>query len=163
MKVKVPDAYFGGPEEFSGAQRVLFLYRLSINGGDVKDALDDVGVSPVVAMRAYKAAPEFKAAWDEAVEASNLVLESTALRRASYTRRKTVDQNGNEIEVEDRPSDRMVLGLLKARKPDVYSDRLRLADADGNSLNGRRDALIEEILGIAKAGVEVLKGKKRNG
>lgn len=158
--VTIPDSYFGSPDDFTEAQRVLFLYRLSTNGGDVKEALDDVSVSPVVAMRAYKASPEFKAAWDEAIEASNLVLESTALRRASYTKRTVQSPTGEVIEVEDKPSDKMVTTLLKARKPEVYSDKLRLADADGGSLVGRRDALIEEILGLAKAGVAALTGKK---
>lgn len=141
---------------------MLFLYQLANNGGDVKEALDDVQVSPVVALRAYKASPEFKQAWDEALEASNLVLESTGLRRASYTTRKVMDQNGNQVDVEDKPSDKMVLALLKARKPEVYSDKLRLADADGGSLVGRRDALIEEILAMAKAGVVVLTGGKKD-
>jgi hypothetical protein len=159
----VPVSYFGSPDDFSEAQRVLFLYRLAHNGGDVKEALDDVQVSPVVAMRAYKASPEFKAAWDEAIEASNLVLESTALRRASYTKRMVTDQSGNQVEVEDKPSDKMVTTLLKARKPEVYSDKIRLADADGGSLVGRRDALIEEILAMAKAGVAVLTGSKKDG
>lgn len=127
---------------------MLFLHRLMNNGGDVKDALDDVSVTPVVALRAYKSDPKFKAAWDEAMEAATTLIEHTAIRRAGYTKRKVLDMNGNEVEVEDKPSDKMVQTMLKARKPDVYSDKIRVTGGDGGPLQVR-DQLIEQILALA--------------
>jgi len=146
-----PDAtvidYFADAAEFTEAQRILFLHRLVNNGGDIKDALDDVSVSPVVALRAYNASPQFKAAWDEAMNAATVLIEHTALRRASYTKRKVLDQSGVEVEIEDKPADRMVQMMLKARKPDVYSDKLQVTGKDGGPLQVR-DALIEQILAL---------------
>lgn len=143
-----PVSYFGTPADFSDAQRVLFLHSLSTNGGDVKAALDDVSVSLVIAHRAYNADPLFKAAWDEVMEASTWMLEHTALRRASYTTRKAMDQQGNLVDVEDKPSDRMVQTLLKARRPEVYSERMQVTGKDGGPLQVR-DQLIESILALA--------------
>lgn len=142
--------YFSDHSEFTGAQRILFLHRLVTNGGDIKEALDDVSVNPVVALRAYRADQQFKEAWDEAMEAATLLVEHTALRRASYTKRKVMNQAGEEVEVEDKPSDRMVQTILKARKPEVYSDKLQVTGKDGGPVQVR-DALIEQILTMLAA------------
>lgn len=145
--------YFGSPDEFDDARRVLFLHNLVRWGGDVKKSLDDVSVDPVVALRAYKADPVFKAAWDEAIEASNILIEHTAIRRAGYTTRTVMDPNGNPVEVEDKPSDKLVQVMLKARKPEVYSERIQVTGKDGGPLQVR-DQLIEQILELARAGVK---------
>lgn len=143
----------GDPRWFSEGDRALFLHELQHNGGDVKEALDAVRVSPLVALRAYKSDPAFKAQWDEAIEAANFVLEHHAVKRATKGNvRTTIDNQGNQIEVEDRPSDKMLTTLLKARNPSVYSEKMQITGADGGPVQVR-DALIGSILELmAKKG-----------
>lgn len=133
------------PDDFGPAQRVLFIDRLS-RTGDVKEALDNVSVSPLAALRAYKDDPAFKAQWDEAMEAATLLLEAHAIKRGTKGHeRKTLDNAGNLVTVESPPSDKLLIAALKARKPDMYSDKVRVTGADGGPLEVR-DRLIESIL-----------------
>jgi len=158
-KTKLPvQPPYGDPAWFTEDLRVLFLHEIQNNGGNVKEALNTVQVSPLVALRAYKADPKFKAEWDESLEAATMVLESHAVKRATTgATRQVLDNQGNLVDIEDRPSDKLLETMLKARKPDLYSDKVRVTGADGGPVQVR-DALIEKILDMAAS-----RGKKTDG
>lgn len=149
-KDSTQDLPYGDPRWFTDGDRALFLHELQHNGGDVKAALDAVNISPLVALRAYKSDPKFKAEWDESVEAASMLLEHHAIKRSTQGNQRTaLNDKGEEVEITDKPSDKLLVTLLKARKPDVYSEKVRLADANGQPLQ-TRDGLIEAILLLAQ-------------
>jgi hypothetical protein len=77
-------------------------------GSTVTTAARTAGVGPRTVYDNRNRDKEFAAAWDDALEAGTDVLEEIALKRAAEY------------------SDVLLLALLKARRPDKYTDRQRL-------------------------------------
>jgi hypothetical protein len=80
----------------------------------VRDACAAIGVSRSTAYRHRRRCPEFARAWDEALELPIRILEDEALERA--------------LDRADPASARLLMFLLKARKPEVYGERSRTAE-----------------------------------
>ena len=133
---------------FNHADRAVFLYELAKNGGDVVSALAVVKVSVIAAFRAYKSDSEFRSAWDEALEASNLVLESAAVQRGVQgTSKTTYDKDGNVTSESTVHSDKLLEMSLKARKPDMYKDRVVTEHTGDVSV---RHDIIDRIINAVK-------------
>ena len=102
----------------------------------VLDALAKVGVITYAARKAgvarqtvydwCAADPDFKAAFEHALAESTELLEAEAYRRAHDGVLKPVFQGGARVGSVREYSDTLLIFLLKARKPDVYRERLDL-------------------------------------
>jgi hypothetical protein len=84
-----------------------FIHALA-GGSSVRAACEAAGISKTAAFGWRRDDPDFAAAWDEAIEAGTETLEDEAVRRALAG------------------SDTMLIFLLKARRPTVYRETLRL-------------------------------------
>ena len=85
--------------------QTTFLRALS-EGSTITAAAREAGITRMTAFNHRKADKEFAEAWEQAFEAGTDVLEEVANRRAR------------------QHSDMLLLALLKARRPDVYKERI---------------------------------------
>jgi hypothetical protein len=105
-----------------------FLDALA-DSGNVSHSAGRAGVSRTFAYRYYQAHPEFALLWEEAIKASNVVLEDEARRRAvdGVERRRVYRKGDTEIEeVETRYSDTLLIFLMKGNMPDKYRENINL-------------------------------------
>jgi len=115
------------------------------NHANVRLACDKAGISRVTAYRWRNRWQTFADRWDEALEDATDTLEAVAWARAT---RKVA------------PSDRLLVLLLKAHRPDKYGDSQRIehTGADGGTIDvtvrdGISDAeRAKRIAGILDAG-----------
>jgi hypothetical protein len=105
-------------------RRQVFLDLLASNGGNVLKAAMAVGYDDARAMQQYRLKdPEFARQWDEALMASNDVLEAHAIERATVGVEEPVYYQGEVVGTKRVASDGLLTTLLKARKPDTYSEK----------------------------------------
>ena len=98
-------------------KRILFLQTLAL-GSSVSKACHVINISRTTAYRIRKKDPDFRSAWDDAVETGTDKLEDTALNRA------------------EESSDQLLMFLLKGRRPSKFAER-RLSgnmDSQGNAI-----------------------------
>jgi DNA-binding phage protein len=112
-----------------------FLEALSLMP-NVSSAARTAGISRAMVYLERKENPEFRAAWDEAVDVGVDLLEQVAhtrattgeARRVLRTITRTVDGQVVErtewVEESVRVSDAMLTLLLKAHRPEVYRERV---------------------------------------
>ncbi|MDA1095621.1 MAG: hypothetical protein O3A25_20540 [Acidobacteria bacterium] len=79
------------------------------NSGNVRASCDAAGITRSVAYKSRNRHPAFAAQWDEALQDAIDTLEAVAWQRA---------RTGL--------SDQVLLMLLRAHRPDLYSERLRI-------------------------------------
>jgi hypothetical protein len=103
-----------------------FLEAL-IDKGTVNSAAKAVGVQRTTPYALRKRDASFAEAWAEAEEASTQKLEAEAIRRATEGIEKPVTIAGKR-EVIRTYSDTLLIFLLKARRPDVYRERIEVDD-----------------------------------
>ena len=103
----------------------------------LQPAADATGVDRVSVWRWRAHDPDFAAAYESVLEQTTEDLEAAAVRRA--TRRS-------------EPSDTLLIFLLKARRPDVYRDRVDVrarvdatVDATVTHLDGVREQIRERL------------------
>ena len=105
-------------EQKRAKQKEVFLKCLA-NGDSIRSASEQVKVVRQTVYNWKENDEEFAAAWDEAMEAGIERLEDAAYNRAM------------------EGSDTLMIFLLKAKRPKVYSDKQRLehTGADGGPLS----------------------------
>lgn len=106
-------------------------------GWSIKHACEQAGVTPPV-MRQYRAAdPDFDELAGEAIEMGTDSLEDTALKRAKYGVDKPQFYQGEVCGHIREYSDTLLVFLLKARRPEKFTERLRnvLENADGTNVD----------------------------
>jgi hypothetical protein len=91
----------------AGEWRPQFLAALR-NSGNIRASCQAAGVSRQVVYDHRRRSAEFRQQWDEALEDAIDVLEAEARRRAMQS------------------SDTLLIFLLKAHRPEKYSERVRL-------------------------------------
>lgn len=110
--------------EVVAKRRELFLDLIAANGGNEWKAALAVGYPNTTALRAArKADPEFARKWDEAIEASNAVLEHHAIERGTIGIEKPIYYQGEIAGVERVPDSNLLVTVMKARMPDKYSEK----------------------------------------
>lgn len=125
-----------------------FLAALE-SGGTIADACRVVEISRSTAYRAKEADPEFSAKWDENDQRVIDDLERVAFKRAT------------------EGSDRLIEFLLRAKKPDVYRERLSIEDERKREERERTrklsdDELDEKLAGLGDENViEIETARKR--
>lgn len=102
--------------------RAAFLATLS-KTGQITAAAKSAGVVPRTAYNWRDGDPEFKKAWELALEDAADMLESVAIKRASVGVLKPVYQGGVKVGNVREYSDGLMTLLLKAHKPEKYRER----------------------------------------
>ena len=87
----------------------------------------------------------FRKIWDEAIEAGSDVIEDEALRRAVEGVEKPVYRGGEVVGHVRDYSDAMLTMLLKARRPEKYSNTAARTKDDSLDLSGAKEALIRKF------------------
>jgi hypothetical protein len=107
------------PEKDAG-----FLERLS-RGASVSAAAKGAGYARRSLYRWRAADAELAAAWDDALEVDTDLLEDEALRRALHGVAEPRFYEGKARGHVQKYSDTLLIFLLKARRPEKYSDKAR--------------------------------------
>lgn len=101
-----------------------FLELLAITGGNVAKSARAVGYASTSAVRRWRDDdPVFARKWDEAIEASNDILEAHAIERATEGVEKAIFYQGEVIGSERIKSDGLLRDQLRARMPQKYAER----------------------------------------
>jgi hypothetical protein len=108
---------------------IIFLAILAA-GSSVSAACRAAGYARSSAYHWRKTDADFAQDWAQAREEGTDLLEDEALRRASVGVEKPVYYQGQKIGVTHDPSDRLMIFLLQARRPDIYRDRLKKSATD---------------------------------
>lgn len=140
-----------GSVRINKARREQFLEILA-ETASVTAAARAAGVYRVKWYRLRKADPAFDAAWHEALEIGIDAVEDEAVRRAVEGHDEPVYFQGQKVGATRKYSDRMLMLLLRARRPALYGD--------GGEGGGRADdddirSLLREIDGGDVPRIEV--------
>ncbi len=108
--------------------------------------------------------PTFAADWDRALAIGILTLEDEAIRRARDGVATPVYYGGKRVGMTRKPSDALLMFLLRAHRPGLYRERPWAgAWASGNPIGGRRpDEMSDEELDreietrLARAGLALV-------
>lgn len=113
--------------------RPLFINALR-NSGNVRAACQAAGIARSAAYLARERSPEFKAAWDEALEEAVDTLEAAAWMRArdGVKRVEPIMYQGQKVaeKVIAEYSDSLMSLLLKAHRPAKYRERFDVEIVD---------------------------------
>ena len=90
--------------------------------GTVTAAAEQVGISRM-SHRRWLASEAYRKAFEQAEDQATEVLELEALRRATAGREEPIFFNGVQVGTVRKPSDLLLIFLLKAKRPDVYRER----------------------------------------
>jgi len=108
---------------------IIFLAILAA-GSSVSAACRAAGYARSSAYHWRNTDDAFAQYWAQAREEGTDLLEDEAIRRASIGVEKPVYYQGQKIGSTRDPSDRLMIFLLQARRPDIYRDRPRKAGAE---------------------------------
>ncbi|MBL29548.1 MAG: terminase [Rhodospirillaceae bacterium] len=140
----------------SARRDALFLDAL-VETGSLAAALAASGYGRVQMQRARERDSAFARAWDEALEAAVDALEQEARRRAVEGVEKPVWYRGEQVGTVREVSDRLLLALLKAHRPERFGGRSVTGAKDrwdGEDLAGLRAALERKLARLAGEGGE---------
>lgn len=112
-----------------------FLNAL-MDGASVSDAARKAGVGRQTVYDWRKADPDFALAWNQAVDIGTDALEDEAQRRGKDGVEEPVYQGGKQVGVVRKYSDTLLIFLLKARRPNIYRERVsaEIGGPDGKPL-----------------------------
>jgi len=143
-------------------KKKLFLDYLA-QGWTVTKAAAAADLAQVTPYRWRQADPEFKQAWELAVEAGTDRLEDEAYRRAVEGVEETAYYNGQPVGVVRRYSDNLLTLLLRGRRPHKYRERSATEFSFGAPLEpDRNENAVAELLEQVEALVR-LSGSKKEG
>jgi hypothetical protein len=95
-------------------------------GGHVTRAANVAGVTRQAAYKARQQDEQFAAAWADAIEESIETLERVAVRRATVGEERPVFYRGKIVGKVRHVSDTLLIFLLKAKRPTVYRDNVKV-------------------------------------
>jgi hypothetical protein len=114
------------PRKRRGARRVLTPRRAGLflkclaAGHSIVTACRHIGIGRATAYRYRRDDPAFAEDWNEANEIGADVLEDEAWRRAVVGTKKPIFYRGKQVGTKIVKSERMLILLLKARRPEQY-------------------------------------------
>jgi hypothetical protein len=123
----------------SNRKKAIFIEALS-SGMSVTASARAAGISRRYAYQIADADPEFKAAWDDAIEQATDLLEDAIRRRAIEGETEAVWYRGEIVGHVQKTSDILKMFLMKARRPE-YRDHARVEINVGDRLNELADAI----------------------
>ncbi|HMB75485.1 MAG TPA: hypothetical protein VKN76_03740 [Kiloniellaceae bacterium] len=124
-------------------RRARFLEVLSEHA-IVGRAAAAAGASRSAFYRWRREDPDFAADWDEAVDLGISALEDEALRRALEGEETPVFHGGKQIGVTRKLSERLLIFMLKARRPEIYGDRATAPAAERRAAQAAAEAAAAE-------------------
>jgi len=108
--------------KFTSETKKAFLKALE-HDGNVSRVCKAVGISNRCVYNHYQDEPEFREAWDQAVEIAIDGLEREAWRRAVEGVEEDVFYNGEVVGKKKRYSDYLMGRMLSAHRPERFSER----------------------------------------
>lgn len=146
-KKKVPVSRSAAQETLATKRWATFLAALE-EKGIVKYAADKAGITPRAAYAKYKKDAKFAELWEHALELSIQSMEIEARRRAVEGVDQPLYSNGTQVDVIRKYSDRLLMFLLKSKRPDTYADRQRsevTLEGGANPLNVNGTVSLESL------------------
>lgn len=132
--------------------RQAFLEALQ-KTGNVSEAARRVNLSRRHAYKLKQDDPDFRQAWQDALDAAVDTLEMEARRRAIEGYEKPIFYQGKKIGVERKYSDGLLTFLLRAHRPSVYredlGDKSSTERMDIHDLQSLRTELSRRLAGLA--------------
>ena len=125
------------------AWRGVFLDRLKATG-NVTLAATGAGVTRQNAYRTRSRNKAFRRSWDEALEQAVDLLEGEARRRATGISRD-IYYAGEKVGEESVYSDMLLIFLLKAHRPHLYRDNVKVEHSGGMEVTGDRKVTFEFV------------------
>lgn len=124
------------PDDVVTRRKELMLKYLA-EGWSVRHSCEKSGCTPPTLTEYRKRDPDFDAACSEAIEMGTDALEDTALMRARFGVDKPVFYQGEECGTIREYSDQLLMFLLKARRPEKFTERMRqtLENPDGSAVH----------------------------
>ncbi len=119
-------------------------------GGSVSKAASAAGVGRTAVYQWRRSDPEFKAAWDDAVETGTDALEDEAFRRAFEGVEEPVFYQGDVVGHVRRYSDTMLIVMLKARRPEKYKEHRHVSGSMTVNLEGEKNELERRLNSVAR-------------
>ena len=110
-----------------------FIQRLSTTC-NVTEAAKLIGIRRETAYQFRDQHPEFKAAWENAINQGIDSLEREARHRAAEGTDEPVFHRGQVCGAVRKYSDTLLIFLLKAHRPDKFRDRVELTGKGGSNL-----------------------------
>ena len=125
------------------AWRGAFIERLKATG-NVTLAASGAGVTRQHAYRTRNRSKAFRRSWEEALEQAMDLLEGEARRRATGIKRD-VWYAGEVVGEESVYSDTLLIFLLKAHRPHLYRDNVKVEHSGGMKVTGDRKVTFEFV------------------
>jgi hypothetical protein len=125
--------------QLSNRKRAIFIEALS-SGMSVTASAKAAGIARRYAYQIAEADPEFKAAWDSAIEEATDLLEDAIRRRAIEGETEPVWYKGEIVGHVQKTSDILKMFLMKARRPE-YRDNAKIEVNIGDRLDELADAI----------------------
>jgi len=122
MQVPAPPPRRQRRDGFSAERQEQFLEAVR-GGASGREAARLVGISPTTAYNLYNSpdGAAFKAAWDEAAQVTDIVLEDTAFDRAVNGQEEIVYHQGQRVGRRWKYDNNLLMRLLRARNPLKYA------------------------------------------
>lgn len=115
--------------------------------GTVSAACSEVGVGRTTVYEARQQDEAFALAWHDLEEATTERMEREALRRGVEGVKSDIFYRDQVIGEETKYSDTLLIFMLKARKPDVYRENVRVEHTGSIDLAGKTIAELQDIIG----------------
>ena len=127
----------------AAAWRRAFIEWLKATG-NVTLAATGAGVARQQAYRTRNRSKAFRRSWDEALEQAVDLLEGEARRRATGVKRD-VWYAGEKVGSESVYSDTLLMFLLRAHRPHLYRDNVKVEHSGGMGVTGDRKVTFEFV------------------
>ena len=127
----------------AAAWRGVFIERLKATG-NVTLAARGAGISRPEAYKARNRNKTFRRLWNEALEEAVDLLDGEARRRATGMKRD-IYHAGVVVGQENVYSDSLLMFLLKAHRPQLYRDNVKVEHSGGMDVTGDRKVTFEFV------------------
>jgi len=131
--------------------KLAAFLELLTEGHTIRHACRETGIGRTTVYEARQDDAGFRAAWDDAVTVGIEALEEEARRRAVDGVRD-FKMAGDQIVPMQRYSDTLLVFLLKAKRPEVYRERIAHEHRGSIDLNVDARARLADLLSRREAG-----------
>ena len=127
----------------AAAWRSVFLERLKATG-NITLAAAGAGVTRQNVYQTRNRNKAFRRSWEEALDEAVDLLAGEARRRATGIKRD-IYYAGKVVGTENVYSDSLLMFLLKAHRPHLYRDNVKVEHSDGMEVTGDRKVTFEFV------------------
>ena len=146
------------------AAKLDAFFTILAETGSVSTAAEKVGLQRSTVYQLRRRNKAFAARWDEALDMGLDRLQDDAMTRATVGVERPVFRNGRKIASVQQFDNRLLQFLLKAHRPETYSDRPRaVAQALPFDLVKRMAAAEKRMAALRSASKPIARKGKRHG